>query len=262
MGEMDTATGVMAKDAVILPIESGTGKINFPTAGIGHKQIKGWIKFKDGTGKYNYFNYEKEYIVANAAVAVSPDKMNVFYAGVDNPLTVSAAGAATADLVVDIKGCDGNLQTGNNGKYIARVKGTGTSTITVFQKTAGKLQQQGAPQVFRVKRFPNPPLKISGRVVNSSLEMKMTEAKIINGIGLDLSNFDFNALFKVNGFTITIIIPGRTMESFKCPGSRLNPEAIAALSRLRSGSKIYFEDIKVQSPEEQRKFPMVKIVVK
>ena len=40
--------------------------------------------------------------VANAAVSVSPDKMNVFLCRVDNPVNVSAAGVASHNLEVKI----------------------------------------------------------------------------------------------------------------------------------------------------------------
>jgi len=262
MGDMDTATGIVAKDAVILPIDNGTGKINFPTGSVGHKEIKGWIKFRDGTGKYKYFDYKNEYVVANAAVAVSPDKMNVFYAGVENPVTVSAAGVAPTDLVVDIKGCNGTLRPENNGKYIANVSGKGTCTITVFQKVEGRLVQQGSALEFRVKKLPNPPLKINGQTVTGSVDMRSPEAKNISSLGLDITNFDFKATFKVTDFAVTIFIPGMGVQYFKCPGNQLSDPARVALSRVRAGSKIYIEDIKVQSPDEPRELPGVKINVR
>jgi len=262
MGDVDTSTGTVAKDAVVLPIDNGTGKINFPTAAVGHKEIKGWIKFRDGTGRYQYFNYANEYVVANAAVAVSPDKMNVFYAGVDNPLTVSAAGVAPTDLIVDIKGCNGTLLSNTNGKYTAKVNGMGTCTITVFQKVSGRTVQQGLPQVFRVKRIPDPSLRINGRTAIGNIDMKTTDAKNIYTLGLDLSNFDFNAPFQVIEFGMTIFIPGRAMEFLKCTGNRLSDKARETLSRVKIGSKIYIEDIKVQSPSDIRDLPTVKITVK
>lgn len=262
LGDMDTATGTLAGDAVLLPIDNGTGKISLPAAGVGNKEIHGWIKFRDGTGKYKYFRYANEYVVANAAVAISPDKMNVFYAGVENPLTVSAAGVAPTDLVVNISGCGGSLKNNGNGKYAVTVNGPGTCTITAFQKTGGRLVQQGAPQEFRVKRFPNPPLKISGKTVIGNLDMKVAEAKSLYSIGLDLASFDFNAPFKVTEFAITIASPGAGIQFFKCPGNTLSDKAREALQRIKSGGKIYIEDIKVQSPGEVREFPMVKITVK
>lgn len=262
MGDVDTATGVISKEAVILPVDRGTGKIYFGTSGVGHKIVKGWIKFRNNNGEYKYFPYEREYVVANAAVAISPDKMNVFYAGVDNPLTVSAAGVAPGDLIVDIKGCNGTLQGQNNGKYKVNVKGTGTCTISVFQKLNGKLIQQGSPQIFRVKRFPNPPLRISGKTVIGNIDMKPADARNVGSLGLDVASVDFEAPFRVTEFSMTIFTQGVGVQFFKCQGNQLSDPARQAMSKVKAGSKVYIDDIKVQSPEDIRDLPNVKITVK
>ncbi len=262
LGEVDTATGKVAPGATVLPIENGTGKISLPAATAGHRDITGWIKFRDGSGNYKYFRYNNEYIVANAAVAVSPDKMNVFYAGVDNPLTVSAAGVAPADLVVTINGAGGTLASLGNGKYTAKVSAAGSCSVTVFQKTPEGLKQQGAPQVFRVKKLPNPPLRVAGKSTFSNLELKVAEAKNIYFIGVDNTGFEFNAPFKVLSFLMTPVIGGNGMGEYFCEGNQVSEPARKMLGKLKPNSKIYIENIKVMAPDGPRDFPMLKVTVK
>jgi gliding motility-associated protein GldM len=263
LGDVDTATGKMSESAVVLPVENGTGKVKFPTGTVGHQQIKGWVRFRNGTGKYEYYSYNNEYIVANTAVAVSPDKMNVFYSGVENPLTVSAAGVAPTDLVVNIAGSNGNLINKGNGKYVANVKGAGTCTVTVFRRNEqGGIERQGEPQVFRVKKVPSPPVKINGRPVIGNLDMRASEAKTIRSLDLDLTNFEFGAPFRIKEFSIVAGGPGMTLQFYKCSGNKLSEGAIEGLKKVKPGCKIYFEDIKVEAPDETREFPMVKVSVK
>lgn len=261
LGNVDTATGKIAADARVLPIENGTGKISLPTSIAGHKNIDGWIKFREGNGTYKYFRYANEYIVANAAVAVSPDKMNVFYAGVDNPITVSAAGIAPADLAVTINGCNGTLKNLGNGKYITRVNSVGTCSVVVYQKTNGGLKVQGSPQVFRVKRIPNPPLRVGGKTSYDNLELKVFDARNINAIGVDNTGFDFAATFKVTSFMITTVVNGQGQE-IACAGNQLSTQAKQAMSRVKAGSKVYIENIKVEGPDGPRAFPMMRILVR
>ena len=261
LGDVDTASGKLAEGAVLLPVEKGTGKINLPAGAAGHKDVKGWIKFRDGTGNYKYFKYANEFIVANSAVAASPDMMNVFYAGIDNPITVSAAGVAPGDLVVNIHGSGGSLVNAGNGKYTVKVTGAGTCSVTVFQRTAEGLKQQGAPQLFRVKRIPNPPMRVAGKSTYGNLELKATEAKIISTLGIDNSGFEFNAPFKVTSFVMTAVINGMGQEIL-CTGNQLSDEARKAMSKLKPGSKVYFENIKVMAPDGPRDFPMMKITVR
>ncbi len=262
LGDMDTATGKLADGAVVLPIDKGTGKITLPTSAAGHKDIKGWIKLKGPDGFYKYFDYKNEYIVANTAVAVSPDNMNVFYIGVDNPLTVSAAGVAPTDLVVNVTGCGAAITNNGNGKYTAKAGSTGTCIVTVFQRTAGGLKQQGAPQKFRVKKFPNPPLKVSGKSTYGNLEMKLADAKNMNSLGVDNAGFDFIAQFNMEKFSVCTVIGGVASAPIYCNGNQLSAEAKDALKKLKVGSRVYFEDIQVKAPDGRRDFPNVKVVVK
>lgn len=262
LGDVDTASGKMADDAMILPVDKGTGKISMPAGTAGHRGISGWIKFREGTGNYRYFKYEDEFVVANPAVAVSPDMMNVFYAGIDNPVTVSAAGVAPGDLVVNMSGGNNSLVPVGNGKYIVKASGSGTCALTVFQRTAGGLRQQGAPQVFRVKRIPNPPLRVAGKSTYGNLDMKASEARIISALGVDNSVFEFNAPFRVLSFEMTAALNGVGDGPFICKDSQLSPAARNAIAKLKPGSKVFFENIQVQAPDGQRDFPMMKITVR
>lgn len=262
LGDMDTATGKLSEGAIVLPVESGNGKITIPTAAAGHKEIKGWIKMKDGNGLYKYFRYNDEYVVANSALAVSADKMNVMYIGVDNPVSVSAAGIAPTDLIVNISGCGGSIANSGNGKYNAKVTSTGTCMVSVSAKTANGVKSQGPPQVFRVKRIPNPPLKVAGTPTFGNLDLKQNIARTVNGVGLDASGFDYQTTCKVSEFTMSIIAGGVAGQEFKCYNGQLSPEAKAAISKVKTGNKIFFENIKIVVAGETRDAGLIKIVVK
>jgi len=262
LGDMDTATGKMAEGTVVLPIDKGTGKINLPTSATGHKEIKGWVRLRGQDGFYKYFKYDNEYVVANSAVAVSPDKMNVFYIGVDNPLTVSAAGVAPTDLVVNVSGCGANLTSNGNGKYTAKATSPGTCIVTVKQRTANGLKQQGPPQMFRVKKFPNPPLKVAGKSTYGALDMKLADAKNINVLGVDNAGFDFVAQFNMKKFSMCTVIGGTASPPYLCSGNQLSQEAKEALKKLKVGSKVYFEDIEVMAPDGPRDFANIKVMVR
>ncbi len=264
LGDVDTTTGKLSEGAVVLPIEGGNGKINLPTSVAGHKEIKGWIKFREGTGTYKYFKYDNEYVVANSAVAVSADKMNVMYIGVENPISVSAAGVAPTDLVVSVSGGGASLINQGNGKYIAKVTSSGTCAVTVMQKTETGLRAQGAPKIFRVKALPSPPLKVAGKVTTGLLELDKSVAYMIGGIGVDNTGFEYNAPFKIKEFTMfTFNAPKGVSDEYKCSGGSLSVEAIAAIRKVKKGSKVYFENIKVIAPGgEIRDFPIIKVTVK
>jgi gliding motility-associated protein GldM len=262
LGEVDTTTGKLSEGAVVLPVDQGTGKISLPTSGAGHKEISGWIKLKDNNGVNKYFRYNNEYVVATPAVAVSAEKMNVMYSGVENPVSVSAAGIAPSDLVVSITGCGGTLSNNGNGKYVAKVSGTGSCVVTVMAKTPTGLKQQGPPQVFRVKRLPNPPFRVGGKTTYGNIDMSLVSAKSLSGFGLDNSGFDFATTSKVKEFTMSVATSGMISPDFKCYNGQLSEDAKKALIRIKPGSKIFIENIKIQVANEERDGGMIKIMVK
>lgn len=262
LGEVDTATGKTAPDAVILPIENGSGKINIPASGIGDKDVKGWIKFKDGLGKYKYFAYNSSYKVANAAVAVSPENMNLFYVGVENPVTVSAAGVAPHNLVVNVEGCGGKLKDKGNGRYVVDVNTSGKCTIRVSEKTPTGLRQQGSPQVFRVKKVPNPMLRVNGKTVSGSENFTVSEARNIRSLTIDNSYFEFNVPFEILSFKFSFGGQRMGFDEKTINGTQLDARTQSDLQRIGRGGKIYFEDILVRAPDGPRKLPPVIITVK
>lgn len=262
LGDVDTSSGTLGPNAKILPIDKGTGKITVPTSNVGQQQVNGWIKFRDGTGTYRYFKYETGYVVANPVVAVSPDNMNVFYAGVDNPVSISAAGVAPTALKVNIQGCGGEIKDNTNGKYTVTAKTEGTCSVTVYRKNNQSYEQQGAPRIFRVKKIPSPPLRLNGKTVIGNLDLKAVDAKALRVLDVDRTGFLFNAPFQVTGFTLSMGGPGMTYQSIPCTGNQLSERAVAALARIRAGAKLYFEDVKVMAPDGPREFPMVKVTVK
>ena len=262
LGDVDTATGKLAPDATVLAFNGGTGKINLPTNVAGNKQIKGWIKFRDGLGNYKYYKYEQGYTVANAAVAVSPDNMNLFYAGIDNPVTVSAAGVAPHDLVVNIEGCDGKLTNNGNGKFVAKVMGNGKCSVTVFKKTEQGLVKQGLTQIFRVKKVPDPLINVGAKTIISTADYTQADARNIRTVLVDNTNFQFKVPFEVVSFQIALAGPSQPLDEIKCTGYKLNDDAVRAISRIRKTGKIYIEDIVIKGPDGLRKLPTVRINVK
>jgi len=50
------------------------------------------------TGEVNDYPFSSQYQVAKPATTISATKMNVFYAGVDNPISISSPGVPLENL--------------------------------------------------------------------------------------------------------------------------------------------------------------------
>jgi hypothetical protein len=54
------------------------------------------------------------------SVSISADKMNVFYVGIDNPVTIAVAGINSNDIEVSVIGLEGISISGEKSSYIVR----------------------------------------------------------------------------------------------------------------------------------------------
>ena len=83
---------------------------------------------------------------------VSADKMNVFYIGVDNPVSISVPGVPNDRVRASIT--NGTIIPKGNGKYIVRVSQGTKSVVNVTAEMNGKMMSMGSAE-FRVKRVPD-----------------------------------------------------------------------------------------------------------
>ena len=70
--------------------QKGVVKVNFPAQTEGLKRFAGIFRLTTGTGEVNSYPFSANYVVARPTTTISATKMNVFYAGVDNPISVSS----------------------------------------------------------------------------------------------------------------------------------------------------------------------------
>lgn len=253
-GEYDFAKKSAIKEGTPINSVAGVGKYEVVTSAQGNQVIKGAIKLKSPQGIYEYYPYEYNYMVAAPSVAVSPDKMNVLYVGLDNPVSISAAGVAPSQLVITASGCKANIKPAGNGKYTINAGEKGDCFVTVSAKQAdGSLRQQGPPMKFRVKMVPNPVARIGGKDANGSLDFKQKDLNKIGAVAASLPNFEFeNVNFNVVSYTLIIPDSKNQLKSFDMTTANLTPQIKSMITSLKSGSKFFVENIKAVGPGGQR----------
>ena len=189
---------------------------------------------KTGT---NTFTYE----VGSRSVAVSADKMNVFYMGVENPITVSAAGVSSNDVRVNFG--DAITGSGSGTSYVVKgVRPTGNNTTDVTVTANGQLL--GAFP-FRVKPIPDPTPTMGGQqggdIANSTFRAQ-------KGVFAELKNFDFDARCDIAGFQILYIPAREDVLLASNGGSAFSGEAAALVRRAKPGDNYTFKNIKAKCP--------------
>ena len=227
-----------------ITVNDGRGIYSASTSREGVFNWQGTIHIKqtDGTIK-TYTTPEQQYIVSRPTAVVSPDKMNVFYIGVDNPVSVSVPGIPSRDIRVNISGGSMN---GSNGKYNVRVNAPGTLTVTVSAELAKGRTELLSHTLFRAKRIPDPVAKFSGR---SGGNVPTVALKAQDAIFASLENFDFDAKFRITHFSLIIANPRETASVQITSGNELNSEMHSALSAIKPGARIIFDNIIAVGPD-------------
>ncbi len=222
-----------------VPVSNGQGKYTTNVSGAGEHTVNVNVSFRDENNNIQTKSVPVKYTVGTpGGAAVMLDKMNVFYIGVDNPVTINS-GTGWDKTKVSIS--SGSLtQEGAPGKYIVKVNNIGKTTINI--NAEGKTSTYD----FRIKRIPDPILKVgpaSGGRVQSVVFKNQQFCRA------DLENFDFDARFSV--ISATVYFSGANFPNVKeanLTGGNLSSIS-GDLARCIPGTSITFDNVRVQGPD-------------
>jgi len=227
-----------------LPTEGGKGKYTGNTSVEGEHTWSAVIHVKQTDGTYkDYPTPTQTYMVARPSAVVSPDKMNVLYIGLPNPVSVSAPGIAAKDLKVTMS--NGSI-SGSGEHWTARVSAIGTAQIHVSgELTKGKISQLGST-TFRVKRIPDPKAEFAGR---SGGNTSAANIKAQDYVFATLKDFEFDAKFNVTHFVLMIINPHQDAIIIPGNGNQLSNDMHEKMRTVRQGSTIVIREITAVGPD-------------
>ena len=244
--DADTLTDKIIGQSITVPAAGGVGKLKIPASGSGMKTWGVVINVKDPiTGVNQPYSKKGEYFVIPPAVTISPTKMNVFYIGVPNPVSIGVPGVPNEKVRAGINGSGGSIvKSGKPGEYTVTVSSVGEATVNVSADMNGSSRSMGSMK-FRVKKVPDPIGVVAG--VKSGAISK--SALLANPIVIaKLENFDFDLNFVVLSFTLSYKFQGDFI-SESSAGSRFSSTQINAINKCGKGSKVYIEDIKAKGPD-------------
>jgi gliding motility-associated protein GldM len=219
-----------------VPVVDGQGKYKFAASGGGTRKVPVTIRYKDQDGNDKVETKEVEYTVGTpGGAAVMLDKMNVFYVGVDNPITI---GSPTGWDKTNVTMSGGSL-SGSGSARTVRVGSVGAATITV--------NADGKPSTFqfRCKAIPPPVFKVgSGRPRVPAVEFKNQ-----GYCRAELENFDFDLKYNVVSAVVYFNGAGFSgVQQGTISGGDLGPIK-SLMAKCMPGSSVTFDNVKVSGPD-------------
>lgn len=214
----------------------GYAETEMDAGGSGVHSIPVTIVYKGQDGKDVTVTDKVEYTVGvPGGAAVMLDKMNVFYIGVDNPITISS-GSGWDKTNVSMSG--GTL-SGSGSNRVVKVTTAGKASITVTAD--GK----SSTFDFRVKRIPDPVFKVgpsSGGGIQAAVFKSQQFCRA------ELENFDFDARFQVVSGTVYFTGAGFPVTQIATLNGN-NLGGIAQMANCKPGTSVIFDNIQVVGPD-------------
>ncbi len=231
-----------------VPVVDDQGIFKTTASGAGIRKVPVTIRYKDQDGNEKVETKEVEYTVGTPGVsAVMLDKMNVFYIGVDNPVTI---GSPTGWDKTSVSMSGGSISPGT-AKRVVRVSSPGKASINVTAdgKTSGF--------EFRVKRIPDPIFKVGP----GGTRMPSVTFKSQQFCRADLENFDFDVRYSVVSATVYFSGAGFPNVVTQSISSNNLSGLSSYIQRCQPGSSVTFDNVKVSGPDGTRTIQGVGIIL-
>jgi gliding motility-associated protein GldM len=239
----------------LIPDETGKGIYKVRAGTVGQKTWGGLITMKAPDGTLMSYPFKSDYSVGAPNVVVSPTAMNVLYAGIDNPLSISVPGVGNDKIRATMKNGDiGRGQVKNSkgeffpGEWKALPTVVGQIAQVIVSAEINGKQQTFAPYDFRVKAIPKP----NAAFATKTGEAEISKAEIIlqQAVFANLEGFDFDLRYTVTEFRISTVDKGFDI-SQDSKSNRLTDAQKALLNGLTRGKKLYIERIKAVGPDKK-----------
>jgi len=239
---MDSKQSFTANIGGLRTSENGVIKVTLPATSPGPKSVMGTVNYKKPDGTMEAYPVKFDYIVAPPSLSVSATKMNVFYIGVDNPVSISSGGVSPDQINASIT--NGTISR-NGAEWVVRPGTPGKASVSVSAKLGDRLKSMGAVE-FRVKNVPSPEAFIANTNGGAvSRDLVLASGAIIPHMPTD---FEFNLNFLVTSFKFSGNRKG-DIQDFMSNNNVLTGQMKDFIRQARRGDKIIFEDIMAKGPD-------------
>ncbi len=243
LGAFDNGiSGTATVNGKSYPVVDGKATVPIPTGSTGDFSLKGTMSFKNpSSGQMETIPLEPvNYSVVDQTITdteftgvITADKMNVFYVGLQNPVSATVSGVEPNTITVSGPG----YRSTGRGKGIVTPSSVGTINLTVSGTTSeGKKVSKSLP--FRVKPLPRPEAMTRGKTMMqlpaSSIAKQSVSARMPSDFAFDLS-------VNVTGFGVKVT--GKASE--KVSGNSLRN--CSSCQNLKRGQTVTIFDVKTSS---------------
>jgi gliding motility-associated protein GldM len=242
----DSVSENMVNSLNVIEGVRGVVHLKIPTSGIGDQKFAGMIKLVGPDGKDQYHNFHSSYTVTKPSAAVAAEKMNVFYAGIPNPVSI-AAPVAPEKLRISWGGATATPLGG--GRYDVTIPATlAGKEITVSVAAdmgSGKTQNMGQT-TFRVKSVPEPTVYLGANILSGRQAKEIILANPLVTARMS-PDFNYELRWSVLSYKITFVINGVEDSPINITGPHFTDQVKSKIRSASTGTSMEISDVRIQS---------------
>lgn len=235
------------------PLAEGSNIYEFSTGATGTFNYKGYLEVQHGDGTSTRHDFESDYTVFEPTATVSATMMNVLYAGIDNPMSISAPGVQ--DNQISASMTNGTLVRSGKG-WIARPSAVGKeAVITVMARIDGVMQTMGN-MTFRTRKLPDPAPYINVADAEGNKNRyrggkPLSKAQLLAAEGLNAAIDDdmLNINFQVLSFQTVVTDQKGDNIVEASAGANFSERQKQQFRNLKRGKRVLITDVKATGPD-------------
>ena len=230
------------------------GLLEFVAGNTGKHEFSGYIEVPRADGTTDRRAFESSYMVIEPMATISPTMMNVLYAGIDNPISISVPGIPMSAVQATMT--NGTL-TRNGDQWIAHPGKVGSeSEISVSAQIEGRSQTVGSMK-FRVRKLPDPTPYLAVKDGNGNIvhykgsPKRISKAALMEseGIGAAIDDDILNVTYSVISFsTVFQDQMGNSIPEIS-DGARFSARQREQFRRLKPGKSFFISNVKAKGPD-------------
>ena len=234
-------------------LPANTRTYEFMAGQTGTFTYSGYLDVTRGDGTTSRYPFQSDYTVIEPTATVSATMMNVLYAGINNPISISVPGVA--QNAVSATMTNGSL-TRSGDHWNAHPTRVGAECVITVTATLEGRSQTVSTSTFRVRKLPDPTAYIAykdskGNENHYKGSKPFAKSLLLAASGLDAAIDDdlLNVHYSVVDFeTIVFDSMGNAMPE-KSAGSRFSERQKTSFRRLSRGKRFYITRIRAKGPD-------------
>lgn len=230
------------------------GLYEFVPGAVGTHDFSGYIEVMRGDGSIDKRPFKSSYTVIEPMATISPTMMNVLYAGINNPISISVPGVPMSAVQATMT--NGTL-TRNGDQWIAHPGKVGTEAeISVSAQLEGRTQQVGSMK-FRVRKLPDPTAYLPVRDAQGNVNhykgtpRRISKAALMGaeGLGAAIDDDLLNVNFTVVSFSTYFYDSMGNAIPEVSNGSHFSSRQKEQFKRLKPGKSFFITNVKAKGPD-------------